>query len=281
MRKLIACAVGALALTCASPVAAQEGAEDEDMLAAIMSMFAPEPLTAEQQARLPAAQAVVAKIVPPGTMGEMMSSLFDGMLAPIMDLAMQPSSADAAEQLGVDPEELELDTEQSAEVLALLDPVWRERQERTFAATQSAIGKMMTAMEPAMRDAMSQLYAIDFDASELADIDTFLSTDSGAAFARKSFTMASDPRVMGAMMQSMPQMMGSFAEIETDMAAAVADLPPARGYADLDATQRARLAELTGLDQAAIEEGMARAAAEAEDQGGDWESEQYEESDSL
>lgn len=281
MRKLIAMATGALALACAAPAAAQDGGEDEEIFAAIMSMFAPEPLTAEQEARLPVAQAVVAKIVPPGTMGEMMSPLFDGMLGRLMDLAVQPSSADAAEQLGIDPEDLELDAEQSAEVLALLDPVWRERQERSLTATQSAIGKMMTAMEPAMRYAMSQLYAIDFDASELADIDTFLSTHSGAAFARKSFTMASDPRVMGAMMQSMPQMMGSFAEIETDMAAAVADLPPVRGYADLDATGRARLAELTGLDQAAIEQGMARAAAEAEDQGGDWESEQYEESDSL
>jgi hypothetical protein len=276
MRKLIA-AAGALALACATPVAAQEGAEDEDMFAAMMSMFAPEPLTAEQQARLPAAEAIVAKIVPPGTMGEIMSSMMGGMLGPIMDMALQPSSAEAAKQLGLESEALELDSEQSAEVLALLDPVWRERQERTLAATQSAVGRMMTAIEPAMRDAMSQLYAINFDGRELADIDAFFSTDSGAAFARKSFTMASDPRMMGAMMQSMPQMMGSFAEMEADMAAAVADLPPARTFADLDAAQLARLAELTGLDHAAIEEGMARAAAEAQDQGGDWDSEEYEE----
>ena len=281
MRKLIACLVGGLALACAGPVAAQEGGEDEEMFAAMMSMFAPEPLTAEQEARLPAAQAIVAKVVPPGTMGEMMSSLFDGMLGPIMDMALQPSSAEAAKQLGVDPDELELDAEQSAEVLALLDPVWRERQERTLAATRSAIGKMMTAMEPAMRDAMSQLYAINFNGRELADIDTFFSTDSGAAFARKSFTMASDPRMMGAMMQSMPQMMSSFAEMEADMAAAMADLPPARGFADLDSAQRARLTELTGLDEAALEEGMARASAQAEDETGDWVSEDYEESDTF
>ena len=281
MRKLIACLVGGLALACAFPAAAQDGGEDEDIFAAMMSLFAPEPLTAEEEARLPAAQAIVAKVVPPGTMGEMMSSLYGGMLGPIMDMALQPSSAEAAKQLGVDPDELELDAEQSAEVLALLDPVWRERQERTLAATQSAIGKMMTAMEPAMRDAMAQLYAINFDARELADIEAFFSTDSGAAFARKSFTMASDPRMMGAMMQSMPQMMGSFAEMEADMAAAVADLPPARGFADLDAAQRARLAELTGLEEAALEESMARAAAEAEDQDGEWGSEEYGESASF
>lgn len=280
MRKSIAAATAALALVCATPVAAQEDAAEEDRFAAMMSMFAPEPLTAEQEARLPAAQAIVAKIVPPGTMGEMTSSMFGGMLGPIMDMALQPSSAEAAKQLGLDPEDLELDSDQSAEVLALLDPVWRERQERTLEATQSAIGKLMTAMEPAMRDAMSQLYAVNFDARELSDIDTFFSTDSGAAFARKSFTMASDPRMMGAVMQSMPQLMGSFAEMEADMAAAVADLPRARGFTDLDAAQRARLAELTGLDQAAIEEAMARAAAEAEDEDV-WQSEEDGESVSF
>ena len=267
MRKWIAAGVGALSLAVACPAAAQEDSTGEEFVSALMGLFAPEPLTAEQEARLPAAQAIVAKIVPPGTMGEMMDSMFSGMLGPMMDLAAQPSSAEAAKQLGLESWELDLDSEQSAEVLALVDPAWSERQELTMAATKGAMGKMMTATEPVMREAMSQLYAINFDTRELADIDAFFSTESGAAYARKSFTMASDPRMTGAMMQAMPEMMGSFAEIEADMAAAVADLPPVRTYADLDAAQRARLAELTGLEQTAIEEGMARAAAGEEDDG--------------
>lgn len=264
LNELIAIAAGALALAWAVPAAAQDDAEESESFAAMIRVFAPEPLTAEQEARLPVAQAIVSKIVPPGTMGEMMSSMFDGMLGPIMDMAMQPSSAEAAKQLGLEAEEIRLDAEQSAEVVALLDPVWRERQERTMAATQAAMGKMMNAMEPAMREAMSQLYAINFDTRELADIDAFFSTVSGASYARKSFAMASDPRMTGAVMQALPEMMGSFAEVEADMAAAVADLPPARSFADLDTAQRARLAELTGLDQSQIEAGMARAAREAE-----------------
>lgn len=282
MRKLIAGAVGALALACANPAAAQEEeAPPDDFLGAMLGLFAPEPLTAEQEARLPLAQTIVAKIVPPGTMGEMMNSMFSGMLGPIMDLGAQPSSAEAAKQLGLDPLDLELDTEQSAEVLALLDPAWRERQERTMAATKSAVGKLMTAMEPAMREALSQLYAINFDARELADIDAFFSTSSGAAYARKSFTMASDPRMAGAMMQAMPGMIGSFAEIEADMAAAVADVPPARTYSDLDTAQRERLAELTGLDQAAIEEGMTRAADGDGGDSGDYEDFEYDEEEAT
>jgi len=291
MRKLILSAAGALALCNAIPATAQEdsaeeSAPGEEFVGALLGLFAPEPLTAEQEVRLPAAQAIVAKIVPPGTMGEMMNSMFSGMLGPIMDLAAQPSNSEVAKQLGLESWEIVLDAEQSAEVLALLDPVWRERQERTMAATQVAIGKMMTTMEPILREAMAQLYAINFEARELADIDAFFSTESGAAYARKSFTMASDPRMMGAMMQAMPEMMGSVAEIEAEMAAAVADLPPARTYADLDAAQRERLAELTGLDQAAIEEGMARAAAGGDDGGfedyDDYEDyEEYEETDTY
>ena len=273
MRKLIASAAGALALAWAYPAAAQdEPAQDEsalggDFLGAMMGLFAPEPLTAEQEARLPAAQAIVARIVPPGTMGEMMNAMFSGMLEPFLALEAQPSSADAAKKLGLDPFDLELDAEQSAEVLALLDPAWRERGELEFAATKAAVGKMMTAMEPSVREAMAQLYAINFNAAELTDIDAFFSTPSGAAYARKSFTMVSDPRMAGVMMQSMPAMMGSFEQIEADMATAVAGLPPVRTYADLEDAQRDRLAELTGLDQTAIEEGMARAAA-GEEEGG-------------
>jgi hypothetical protein len=281
MRKLIWVAVAALALGGAAPAIAQEEPTEEDVFGAMMSMFAPPALTAEEEARLPAAQAIVAKIVPPGTMGEMMNSMFSGILGPLIEMGAQPSSAEAAKMLGLDPGDLELDTEQSAEVLALLDPAWKEREERTLAATQVAIAKLMTAMEPATRDAMAQLYAINFSGSELADIDAFFSTPSGAAYARRSFAMASDPRMMGAVMQSMPEMMGSFAEMEAEMAAAVADLPPMRTFADLDAAQLARLAELTGLDHAAIEQGMARAATGEEEDEGFEDYEEAEESDSY
>jgi hypothetical protein len=281
MRKLIWVAVAALALGGAAPAIAQEEPTEEDVFGAMMSMFAPPALTAEEEARLPAAQAIVAKIVPPGTMGEMMNSMFSGILGPLIEMGAQPSSAEAAKMLGLDPGDLELDTEQSAEVLALLDPAWKEREERTLAATQVAIAKLMTAMEPATRDAMAQLYAINFSGSELADIDAFFSTPSGAAYARRSFAMASDPRMMGAVMQSMPEMMGSFAEMEAEMAAAVADLPPMRTFADLDAAQLARLAELTGLDHAAIEQGMARGATGEEEDEGFEDYEEAEESDSY
>jgi hypothetical protein len=269
MRKLLAIAMGAASLACAAPAVAQD-AEGDDALAAMAGLFEAEPLTAEQEARLPAAQAIIEKILPPGTLQEVMGSMFNRILDPLMALAAQPSEAAAANQLGVDAELIELDAEQSAEVLALLDPAWRERQERTMAVTQGAMGRMMTAMEPVMRTAMAELYAVNFDARELADIDVFFSTETGAAYARKSYAMSSDPRLMGALMGSLPEMMGSFAEMETELAAAVADLPPPRGYAELGQGDRARLGEITGLDPAEIEAGMARVAEANGAEAGEW-----------
>ena len=247
----------------------------EGMMSSLFSLFEPEPLTAEQQARLPAASAIVDAIVPPGTMGEMIGSMFDGFLGPFQDLASEPSPSEAAERLGFTADQLDLDAEQAAEVLALLDPIWRERQERTMAATKEAMGTMMSALEPALRSAMSELYAIHFDERELADIGAFFATPSGRAYARKSFTMSSDPRMAGSMMQAMPQMIGPAAEIEATMKAALADLPPPRTYADLDAAQRARLAALTGLEQEDIELGMERAAENGDDEW-QWDGEEGE-----
>lgn len=104
-----------------------------------------------------------------------------------------------------------------------------------------------------MRSAMSELYAVYFDAGELADIDAFFSTPSGASYARQSFRMSSDPRMVGAMMQEMPTMMGAFMEMGEEMKQATANLPQKRSWADLDASQRARLSELTGYAEEDLE----------------------------
>jgi hypothetical protein len=259
MRKLAA-AAGAIALAFAQPLAAQEATEDEAFLAAMMQMFQPAPLTPEQEERLPAAREVVGKIMPPGTMAQVMWSMFDQFLGPLTELEGQPSANDTVARLGFDVDELELGPDQAAEVAALLDPVWRERQALVMAAVPDLVAKLMNAMEPGMRKAMADAYAVHFDRQELADIAAFFSTPSGASYAAKSYVIASDPRIMGAVIQDMPTLMASMGEMEAEMEALTAHLPSPRGFADLDAAQRARLSQLTGLAESEIEEGMARAA---------------------
>ena len=248
----------------ATPPAAKDAEKpsEKDMAALMQAMFKVEPLTAEQSSRLPQAEKLVARIMPPGTMGQVMGGMYDKMLGPIMAMARQVSSGDIAHELGVDPETIDLDDEEAARIAAILDPMWKERREAEMAGVQRAMSSVMSAMEPGMRKGMAEAYAINFTATELADIDRFFTTPSGAAYARKSYALASDPRLIAASMEALPAMMAQMQAIKEEADAASAKFPPRRSFADLTPAQRAEIARITGLQQGAIREGMERAAAE-------------------
>lgn len=259
-----AASLAALALAPLQPLAAQDHSATqtsakpvEDPFAALGKMFTAEPLTAEQEARLPQAQRIVALLIPDGTLGELMGKTFDQFLSPAMTELEVPGAATITKATGLEAGELALTEAQTAELAALFDPAYVERNKREMALLPDMMRGMMTAVEPAMRKAMGELYAIHFSPAELDDIETFFRTPSGTAYARKSFTMSSDPRIVAATMQAMPQMMAGFGEMEKKMAAASADLPPKRSFADLTAAEKAKVAKLTGTSVAEIEERLA------------------------
>lgn len=227
----------------------------EDMLGGLSALFPVEPLTPEQEARLPIANALVDKIVPAGTLGEAMGSLVDGILTPFLGIEASNPSFVLEEMLEI--EDLDIAPEQAIAALAILDPVWEQRQQREVEMMPVVLNRMFTSLEPTMKSVMGELYAINFDDEELAAIGGFFETPEGASYARKSFTMSADPRVMGAVMQALPELMGVFAQVEADFAAASADLPAALAFADLTAAQKQALTDLTGLDDTAIENAMA------------------------
>lgn len=263
-------ALAALALT-APPLAAQdapteaEQSEAEEMqqaMAMLSGMFPAEPLTPEQEARLPQAQRIIAALIPEGTLAEMMGGMFDKMMGPMMNMAGPSSIGTVTEATGLSTFELDLSTEQSDELAQLFDPAWAERQKREMALMPRLMADMMNLMEPGMRKAMAELYAINFNQTELDGIEAFFQTETGATYARKSFTMASDPRILSASMEAMPQIMGSLAGMEQQMAEASADLPAKRSFADLSAKEKARVAELTGLSVEDIEARLADEGSE-------------------
>ena len=278
-RRIFAATAGLAALTLAAPpLAAQDAGEEavdlasdgnpadsngmDEAMALFGAMFKAEPLTPEQEARLPQAQRVVGQLIPEGTLGEMMGSMFDKMLGPIMEMGGSPATATVASGTGLSTYSLDLTTEQTEELASLFDPAWAERQKREMAMFPGMMTEMMNTMEPVMRKAMSELYAINFTAQELTEIEAFFATETGASFARKSFSMSSDPRILGATMEAMPAMMGTIGSIEQKMAEATADLPAKRSFADLSAAEKARVAEVTGYSVEEIEANLS-ATAEA------------------
>lgn len=262
---LSASLAGSLVLS--APAMAQEEtpSQDEQMMAEMMAMFAAEPLTPEQEARIPLASEVIEKMMPAGSLGELMGDMFDGFLGPIIKKATEPKTADFAASLGLEAWELDMDEAAVAEAVAIIDPLSEERNARKAAVMPRLMTDMMNAMEPTMRKAMTEAFAVYFNETELTDINAFFATESGAAFARKSMSMSSDPRVIGATMEAMPEMMASIQKFDAEMEAAVADLPAPRGFAELSEAEQARIAELTGYTAEDLAERAAAAETDTQD----------------
>ncbi|WP_306087882.1 DUF2059 domain-containing protein [Qipengyuania flava] len=261
MKKIVN-AMAAAALVCAVPAAAQEHLEhsesamspgDLDEFAGMMAgLFQTEPLTEEQNARLPAAQAVVGEMMPDGFYGEMMAGMMDKMLRPMLTMFSQPEFVLGA-RLTVDAEAIEaLEEAEQAELTAMLDPAYQARGDAMVAVLTSRMGGMFTAMEGPMREGLSKAYAVRFDDAQLADIAAFFATPTGGEYARESMALFADPQVMQASMQALPAMMSGFGDIESAMREAMAALPAERGYGDLTEAQRERMAELLDVDPAQL-----------------------------
>lgn len=264
IRRIFIGVAGAVTLALApQPLAAQteaETAEMEQAMAMLGGMFPVEPLTVEQEARLPQATRIITQMIPEGSLGEMMGSTYDALLGPLTAAFEAPALEALAQGTGLTSSEIALDPAQAEELARLFDPAYAERQKREMALFPAMMTELMNVMEPTMRKAMSELYAINFTQAELDDIEAFFQTPSGTSFARKSFTMSSDPRIVGATMETMPQLMETFAGMDQKFAQATADLPARRIFAELSAAEQAKVAGALGYS---VEDIMAMQNSEA------------------
>ncbi|WP_338467136.1 DUF2059 domain-containing protein [Novosphingobium sp. ZN18A2] len=253
--------------TFAAPQTARSSADEQMAVAAMADMFKAEPLTAEQQARLPKAERIVGTIMPPGTMQSLMGSMFSRILDPMMKKFAKPGAMEIARQLGRSPGTLDLSPEAAGEIEAILDPAWQQRNALQMSVFKESMGKAMSAMEPDMRVGMAQAYAVNFTDAQLDDILAFFTTPTGLVYARRSYMLASDPHILAASMKGLPKMLDNMKTMQAKVSAATSGLPPRRGYDDLSADQRETLARLTGLTQDQIQRGMERAAGKQADAG--------------
>ena len=230
-----------------------DGAMDEAAVLAMMSgLFQAEPLTAEQEARLPAATAIVATMMPEGFYGEIMRDMMEKTMRPMMAMFSEPDFI-LASRLTLDEAALaDLSDAEKQELLTMLDSAWDQRADTMVDALVSNMGGAFAAVEPPVRAGLAKAYAVRFDEAQLADISAFFATPTGGEFARQSMALFADPQVMGATMEAMPEMIGSFTEMETAMEAALESLPAERDYADLSMAQRARMADLLGVEPDAL-----------------------------
>ena len=246
------------------------GEEELDQMAMAMitgmftEMFQAEPLTAEAEARLPLANSVAASLVPQGVYGDMMGQMVDSFLSPIMKLAEQHGGAMSGDDLAVYTGLYEYDVEnlsqeQRLELTSMFDPVYETRTKAQFDMIVGAANSVFSALEPGVRDGLAKAYASRFEANELAEMQAFFATPTGAKYASQSLVINTDPQVISGMMQSIPSLIEQLPLLLESIETAEAGLPEPRRYDDLTPAEQRRAAEILGVDQQMLRESMAEA----------------------
>lgn len=155
----------AFALAAASPAAAI--AQSAQPAAAL----APEP------ARLAAAQALIAKIMPPDRVNEMIDQMMRPMVANLRSAMMQsPGLQEAFDKM--------------PKAKAALDKFVDDEFARSIALTKESM--------PAMLDAMARAYARRFTTAQIAEIGAFFDTPTGKLYATQAASLMTDPDVLAA-----------------------------------------------------------------------------------
>jgi len=200
--------------------AAPEAAKDAFDLAAVMGMFdkmfpaGPEPVPA----RLALAKTTAEGMFPNGTY----AALFDDAMTGIVDrvLAINPG-----ELIPVKGTAETAPSTSLRDQLAKDDPHFDERMKIMRRVIGEELIKISAVMEPKLREGLARSIARRLDEKQLSDVNAFLATDSGRAFAGQTMRMWVDPDVMRSMMQSMPHIIAAMPGAMIRLEAETAHLP--------------------------------------------------------
>jgi hypothetical protein len=199
-------------------------------------------------AKLAVSRKIADRLIPAGTLKRVMGTTMDSVMGNMLDSVMDMPVKDLARMTGMEEDKLsELNQGSLKEVMAILDPSFKERTRSGMNAMMSEMGNLMATMEPDMRDGMAEAYANQFSAKELADLDQFFNTPSGIAFAAKSMTIQTDPAFMTRMKTLVPKIMEAMPAMVKKAESATSALPKARTVDQLSDDEKKKLAGLLGV----------------------------------
>ncbi|WP_427964099.1 DUF2059 domain-containing protein [Altererythrobacter sp.] len=232
----------------AQPVAAQSDQSGAQAAAAMQELFKADPLTGEQEARLPAAKAVVGKIFPAGTYMKMMNDTMRPVMDSVMGQVSQMPPKSLIAMAGLPQEKVDsLGDGTLSELMQIMDPAYGQRQKIASGVMIDWMTRLMDQMEPSVRAGLTRAYAVRFSQSELSDLNAYFATPTGSKYASESMLIMTDRQVLAAMGEMMPAMMEMMPEMAKAMQERMAELPPPRETKDLSDEERARISELLGI----------------------------------
>ena len=200
------------------------------LLATSGMTFVVQPVSAEiasvtsDPVRQALAETMAGKIIPPGSYEKMMK-----------DMSVQLADTIIAQTLGMDAstfamakegDEAPTEGKTLGDLAAEADPNFKERMDIMMRVTFDEMGKLMSAMEPAARGALANVYARKYTVKQLTDMNGFFATPSGSTFAADFMSTFTDKEMMTAMMGQMPKVLEAMPEIMKKVEAATAHLPP-------------------------------------------------------
>lgn len=217
-------------------------------------IFEAEPLTEEQEARLPLAQRMVDKVFPEGSFAVVMDQSMEPMMTAMMGAVTGDPRTELASLSGVPTEDLhELDDETAQAALDILDPQYAGRNERINRIVLDMMGDLFAAIEPAYREALARAFSIRFVEGEMEELLVFFDTPVGGKFAKESFLVQYDPQMMSIMEAMGPAMGEVFPKMLEQITQMAEDFPVARTFTELSSAERERLSELLGKGEAELE----------------------------
>lgn len=230
-------------------------AEIEAEFGILSEFFKADPLTEQQEARLPMARQMTDKVFPVGTFGTMMKDAMDPLMGMVMSAVASEPRVRLAAVTGVDTEALqELTDEEAQEALDIFDPGFAGRTTQIADVTVEMVGRLFDAIEPAYRDAMARALTTRFDDAEMRQALAQLDNPIVTKLAQQAFFVQYDPQMMAimeqlgpALMEVMPGMMEDFAHLDEQMA------DEGRVFTQLSAAERKRAARLLGKSESELE----------------------------
>jgi len=211
-----------------TPAAKKPDFDMSQMMAVFDKIFPaqPDPLPS----RLALARTTAQAVFPDGTYARMVGGMMHGMADRVMAL----SDADFGKAGTKGEASLTL-----KQKLAKDDPYFDQRMAIMERVIGEELAKVAAIIEPKLREGLARSMARKFDEKQLADINTFLATDSGKAFGSQSMSMWVDPDVLRSMMTSFPEIMKAMPEAMKRVETETAHLPkPKKVEAKADAKKK-------------------------------------------
>ncbi len=219
MKKFFATTVSSMALALSSPAVAQDADVATEAVEAEAAPIAP--------ARLDAAQSAVDYLFPLGTYERMMKGTMDQMMDQMMKSMGNMRMGDLAGAGGVARGDMPdgMGEKTLAEMATEMDPHYAERTQISTKVIMDEMVDLMITMEPAVRTALTNIYARKFTVAQLTEMNDFFATDTGSAFARDYMMVFVDPEMMQSMMSMVPELMQAMPDIMKKVEKATAHLP--------------------------------------------------------